>query len=453
MPHAADILILSNGPGELTTWVRPVVESLQDALGGDRLTYRISLVLSPCPNASGKEVAIARRYPGVDRIQGAEHFFPFLLFGKTAEDWNWHKRGVVIFLGGDQVYPILIGKRLGFRIIIYGEWDTRWHPWGDRYAVMNDTLVQKAPRKYAYKFRVIGDLMASAAKAADRSQSTSSDVKQKATGHPYSLPPSLTSPPTHPFPSPQIGFLPGSKPAKLAQGVPLCLAIAHHIHQHIPDARFVIPVAPTLNLETLARFANAASNPVLSTMGGVSAALYSGDEPTPEGEASPRPLLKTEGGVVLELHPEFPAYDLLRECQICVTTVGANTAELGALAVPMLVLLPTQQLEAMKAWDGLPGLLANLPGVGDGFARLINRWFLRKKRLLAWPNIWAGEEIVPELVGNLTPEDVGDRVLAYLGHPEQLQAMGDRLRQVRGQPGAADRLAQIVIEELRSMEI
>ena len=114
----------------------------------------------------------------------------------------------------------------------------------------------------------------------------------------------------------------------------------------------------------------------------------------------------------------------------------------------MLVLLPTQQLEAMKAWDGLPGLLAHLPGVGDGFARFINRWFLRKKRLLAWPNIWAEKEIVPELIGELQPEDIANRILNYLDHPEQLHEMSDRLRQVRGESGAASRLATIVIEEL-----
>jgi lipid-A-disaccharide synthase len=219
MSFAADILILSNGPGELTTWVRPVVEALQNVMGDDRPTYRVSLVLSPCPNASGKEVEIARRYPGIDRIQGAEHFFPFLLFGKTAEDWDWYKQGVVVFLGGDQVYPILIGKRLGYRTIIYGEWDTRWHRWGDRYAVMNDTLIQKVPKRYAHKFTVIGDLMASAAKAEkaeDSSQRLSTDNRQQAKEHPHSLPRPSPRPLPPPPTSPQIGFLPGSKSAKLA---------------------------------------------------------------------------------------------------------------------------------------------------------------------------------------------------------------------------------------------
>ncbi|MEM7772561.1 MAG: lipid-A-disaccharide synthase [Cyanobacteria bacterium P01_A01_bin.37] len=424
MSHTADILILSNGPGELTTWVRPVVAALHHQLGGDRPAIRMSLVLSPCPNASGNEVEIARRYPEIDRIQGAEHFFPFLLFGKTAHAWDWSDRGVVVFLGGDQVYPIWIGKRLGYRTVIYGEWDTRWHRWGDRYGVMNESLIQQAPQQYAHKLTVVGDLMASA------------------TGHPSTSPPIHTPTPK----TPSIGLLPGSKPAKLAQGVPLCLAIAHHIHQTHPNARFVIPVAPTLQLDTLARFASAKTNPVLKNLGGIEAALVHTEE------LESLPYLKIHEDLAIELHTHFPAYDVLQRCQICVTTVGANTAELGALAMPMLVLLPTQHLEGMKAWDGVPGLLAQLPGVGDMFARLINRWFLRKKRLLAWPNIWAGEEIVPELIGELQPEEIARYIHEYLDHPERLADMSDRLRQVRGQPGAADRLAEIIIEELNNIQ-
>ena len=50
-----DIIILSNGPGEVTTWVRPVVQALREKLGIDRVQVRISVVLSPCPNASGRE--------------------------------------------------------------------------------------------------------------------------------------------------------------------------------------------------------------------------------------------------------------------------------------------------------------------------------------------------------------------------------------------------------------
>lgn len=414
---AIDILILSNGPGEVTTWVRPVVKALRQQLGPDRDRVRLSLVLSPCTNASGREVTIAQTLPELDRIQGAEHFFPFLLWGKTAESWDWRDRGVVVFLGGDQLYPVIVGHRLGYRTVLYGEWDTRWHRWIDRFGVMNADLMHQAPARFADKFTVVGDLMA--------------DVAQDG-GQP---PPTASS-------TPLIGILPGSKPAKLAQGVPLTLAIARHIHRAQPHVQFAIAVAPGLDLATLATFAHAHTNPIAHYFGETPCTLRTDTEP---------PRLETAEGLRIALWTEFPAYEKLTQCWFCLTTVGANTAELGSLTIPMMVLLPTQQLDAMRAWDGIPGLLANLPGVGSGVAKLINRWFLSRSRLLAWPNIWAGEAIVPELVGDLNPTEVAALALDWLTHPEQLTQMRDRLRQVRGQPGAGDRLATLVVNELNPL--
>lgn len=241
-----------------------------------------------------------------------------------------------------------------------------------------------------------------------------------------------------------IGLLPGSKPAKLAMGVPLHLAIAEQIHQQRPQTRFVIPVAPTLDLPTLAQFADPTTNPILSRVQGTAAQLVTSQQ---------RPYLQTEHGLRIDLWTQFPAYDLLSRCCLCLTTIGANTAELGSLAVPMLVLLPTQQMDAMRAWDGLPGLLANLPGVGAGFATVINWLALKRLGLLAWPNIWAGEAIVPELVGKLQPHTVTEIALDFLNNPEKLDQMRDRLRRVRGEPGAAAKLAHLVKVELNLSEI
>ncbi|MFB2836676.1 lipid-A-disaccharide synthase [Floridanema evergladense] len=416
----SDILILSNGPGELATWVRPVVKSLRQLLGNDRSVYRISLILSPCPNASGKEVEIAESYPEIDRIQGAENFFSFLLTGKTAQNWDWRKNGVVLFLGGDQFYTVIIGKRLNYRTVIYAEWDARWHQWIDRFAAMTPKVVVKSPQKYADKFTVVGDLMAEVQEDGEMGRWGDGEM-----GREVEL----------------IGLLPGSKPAKLAQGVPLTLAIAQQIHSLRPTTKFIIFVARTLDIQTLVKFADPQQNPIIKKLGWASAELVFFPE-------SKQYFLKTESGLDVELYTEFPAYQLLSQCRLCITTVGANTAELGALAVPMFVLLPTQQLDAMRSWDGLPGLLANSPIVGSIFAKLINWLVLKNKKLFAWPNIWAKAEIVPELVGKLQPEKVAEMILNYLEHPEKLREMSDRLRAVRGRSGAANKIAQILQEEI-----
>ncbi|HEY9816074.1 MAG TPA: hypothetical protein V6D20_09810 [Candidatus Obscuribacterales bacterium] len=405
-----DILILSNGPGEVATWVRPVVQALRHVWGGDRSTLRLSVILSPCANASGREAAIVQSYPEVDRVQGATDFFPFLLWGKTAENWDWRDRGVVVFLGGDQIFPVVIGRRLGYKTLIYGEWDTRWHGWIDRFAVMKADLCQRAPIRHRPKFTVVGDLMAEAG----------------------------TVPALETLDTEHIGLLPGSKPAKLAQGVPLCLAIAQQIHRQRPHARFILPVAPTLDLETLAHFADPSQNAIAAIFHFTGATLHSGDPP----------YLETQDGLQITLIRTFPAYETLAQCQLCLTTIGANTAELGALTIPMIVMLPTQQLDAMRAWDGIPGLFANLPGVGSLMAKLINGWFLRKPRLLAWPNIWAGKEIVPELVGSLEPQQVAKVALEYLNDPQQLTHMRQQLRAARGQPGAAKAIAHLTLDLL-----
>ncbi len=442
---AVDILILSNGPGEVATWVRPVVRELRRQLGSDRSEVRISVVLSPCPHATGKEAAIAGSYPEVDRVQEPQHFWPFLLWGKTAENWDWRDRGAVVFLGGDQVFPAVIGHRLGYRTVVYAEWEARWHRWIDRFAVMKPEIVCNARQKYAGKFAVVGDLMA--------------DVALDAGNY---------SPPQQG--GELIGLLPGSKPAKLAQGVPFGLAIAEKVRAAKPQTRFVIPVAPTLDLATLARFAEPQHNPLIKKLGWGSAELV-----MPEGEIrSPQPPLKrgaaefaprlsqgarvespiqnaklvTPAGLEVELWTQTPAYNLLSQCRLCLTTVGANTAELGSLAVPMIVLIPMQQRDAMRAWDGIPGLLANLPGVGSLFAGAINSLVIRQGRLFAWPNIWAKQEIVPELVGELQPADVAQMVIDFLDNPEKLEEIRSRLRAVRGEPGASQKLAQLVCEEI-----
>lgn len=444
--QASDILILSNGPGEVTTWVRPVVNALRQQLGNDSSLVRISVVLSPCPNATGREAEIAQSYPEIDRVQGAEHFLKFLLWGKTAENWDWREQGVVVFLGGDQFFPVVIGKRLGYRTVVYAEWDARWHYWIDQFGVMKPEIIANAPKKYAHKLTVVGDLMADVGLPeglqVGRLQGAGSNLQptnlQRSNLQPSTFKPSNLQPATE-----LIGLLPGSKSAKLAQGVPLTLAIAEHIHAARPQTRFVIPVAPTLNFSTLARFADPEQNPLIQQLGWAEAQLI-----MPDANTTNPPFLKTSRGLRVELWRSFPAHALLSQCRLCLTTVGANTAELGSLAVPMIVLLPSQQLDAMRAWDGLPGLLARLPGVGSGLATGMN-WLmlqlvLRQKRLFAWPNIWAQKEIVPELVGKLQPQEVAELVLDYLAHPEKLEEMRSHLRTVRGQPGAAQKLAQLV---------
>jgi hypothetical protein len=410
-----DILILSNGPGEVSTWVRPVVRSLRALLGHDRDRLRISLILAPDSNGTGQEQELARRYPEIDRIQAAKHFFPFLLQGKTLDQWDWRDRGCVIFLGGDQFFPIVIARRLGYKTLVYCEWDARWPRWHDRFAVMSPKLIAKAVPEFQDKYVLVGDLTAEVGATQSRE----------------SIGPSR---PDHDW----VAILPGSKAAKLTMGLPFMLAVAADLHRRRPQTRFFIPVAPTIDSDRLFPYSQPETNSFVPIMGGPEVRLVK--------TAGQLDRFETASGLRVELDPEFPAYDRLAQMDLCLTTIGANTAELGSLGLPMVVVLPTQQLDAMRAWDGLPGLLANLPGVGSFFAKAINRIALRNLGWLAWPNTWADRAIVPEFVGELKAADVAAAMAELLGDADRLAEMRRELRSVRGEPGAAAKIAELVAE-------
>ncbi|MCJ2541362.1 hypothetical protein [Thermostichus vulcanus] len=480
-----DILILSNGPGELTTWVRPVVMELRQQLPQARL----SLVLSPCPHASGQEAKMAQEFIQIDRVQDPDFFLAFLLTGQTEEAWDWAKRGVVLFLGGDQFFAIWIAQRLRYRLVVYAEHQPRWQPWVDAFALRTEEIKRRYDggwllgHCWASKMHVVGDLMADGVASAtylpgmpvsgwlsSRSFSTQTPAAASKPTAGFSsltqipaLSEAVPSEGTVPEPVPnrfaqegllprgwqrlsdggrthyQVGLLPGSKPAKLSLGVPMMLAVADELRQQLPNIRFVIPVAPGQTPQSLAGYAHPKFNPDMALVYGTSGAL----EQTNLGAQFITPF-----GSTIQLWTTFPAYSVLANCDLCLTTIGANTAELARLGVPMVVVIPTNKLEAMRAWDGILGLLVNLPGIGTGLARWINRLALGWLGHLAWPNIWAGREVVPELRGHLRPVQVAEQAQVLLEDPQRRRQMQAELQQLGGKPGAAQAIVQLVAQQL-----
>ena len=410
----ADVLILTNGPGEVATWVRPVVAQLHRTWG-EKL--RISVVLSPCPHSTGEEPHILERLPGVARVQAAKDFWPFLLWGRTAAGWDWLPRGLVMFLGGDPFYALVCGWRLQYPTLAYVEVQVRWPGWFTALALRHQHLLAQVPPRYRSRVQVVGDLMVAAAAAASPC-------------------------PAHTAHAPlRIGLLPGSKPNKLTQGVPFCLTVAAWLQAQQVAVEFVLPVAPTLTPTALARYADPQYNPLIRRLGWASARL------APVGQDV---YLVVNPHLRVRLVQTFPAYDVLQTCSLCITTVGANTAELCALGVPMIVLVLTHQNpgEIARAWDGIPGVLAQIPGLGKGFASLYSRWMRRRLGFLAWPNIWAGRQLVPELVGAIAPETVGAMIREWLATPALLAQMRQELIQVRGALGADQAVAAMAAQLL-----
>ncbi|MEY2644356.1 MAG: hypothetical protein RLZZ611_1005 [Cyanobacteriota bacterium] len=414
VPAQAAIVLVSNGPGELATWVRPLARRLHRELAlrpvHPDAPLSLQLVLVPCPNATGSEHRVAAGMGLFERILPARRFWWLLL--RPRRFGPWPPRGVVVFLGGDQFWTVLLSARLGYRHLTYAEWVARWPRWNDRIAAMGPAAADRLAPRWRGRCRVVGDLMA------DLSEALGGD---------------------RPLPSAEwLALLPGSKRAKLQVGVPFLLETADRLAALRPGCRFLLPVAPTTSTAELLAYGGAA-NPI--------AAHYAAGAPRLETGAEGHELCTAAGTRILLIEQQ-PAHAVLSQCSLALTTVGANTAELGALGLPMIVLVPTQHLHVMQAWDGGLGILARLPLLRWLLGAAMTAWRMRHHGFLAWPNISAGRAVVPERVGAITPAQIAAEAADWLAQPERLAGMRDDLRSLRGQPGAVAALATLVRELL-----
>ncbi len=409
------VVFISNGPGELATWVRPLAEKLHTKVfmrpvcSNSRISLR--LVLVPCPNATGQEVNAAKKWGQFEKITPANQFWQLLI--SPRKYGFWPSKGVVVFLGGDQFWSVLLSARLGYKHLTYAEWVARWPQWNDKIAAMSPTVLERLPKRFKKRCTVVGDLMAD----------LSNHAKKEA-----------------PLPKGKwVALLPGSKKTKLCIGVPFLLEVADRLHQLLPECEFLLPIAPTTNVNEIQRFMGP-SNPIASQYNASINKIIQ-DQSLNIGS-----ILITNAGTKIHLQENHPAHDSLSQCNLALTTVGANTAELGALGVPMIVIVPTQHINVMQAWDGFIGLIGRLPILRKFVGLFISLWRMRNRGFLAWPNISAGRIIVPEKVGKIKPKEIALESANWLQSPERLQGQKEDLQSLRGKPGAIEAMSIEVIK-------
>lgn len=137
----------------------------------------------------------------------------------------------------------------------------------------------------------------------------------------------------------------------------------------------------------------------------------------------------------------------LHNSELVVTIPGTNTAKVAARGIPMLVVFPLNNAELIPM-DGLANLIGRLPLIGKfikrGTAALINK----KTRFFALPNQKAEREIVPEIRGNITPQEVARKVIDLYKDRAGREKMSQELLQALGKPGAAKKIVEELINGL-----
>jgi lipid-A-disaccharide synthase len=222
------VALLTNGPGELWGWARPVIVELRNR------GHSVSLWLLPCPFASGYEREAASRL-GVDKLEGP-----------SGSAWIWHALGqektdCVLQLGGD----LFFGRRLAGHSNVplfcyaYGFKKGMKHArLFTAYPSMAAGIAAKLPKSKSPSVRVIGDLVKDSL-ALDRTAGT---FKWEG--------------------GPRLLFFPGSRPLIRRMSLEWLPAIVRRLKRLIPTVQFATSFSPFTPESEFPLWADAGLNPL-----------------------------------------------------------------------------------------------------------------------------------------------------------------------------------------------
>lgn len=390
-----NILITSNGPGEMSTWVQPMINEIRATLP----EARILLALVPCPHSSGFEEQFSSRFIGAT-VMNPNETVHYLLTGQLPSHVVLARHGVILHLGGDQLFSVGLGWRTRFPVTVYTEKLAQWSSLVNQYFVRDQALADKLSlRVPEHKLRVVGDLMLENVQTSLSSQ----EVRQKLNLR---------------LDAPVVSVLPGSKPIKVLNSVAFMLRIVDEISLLMPQVQFVLPQSPFTPLSQIRQAVQ--DEEKIRLFDGVPAKIAHDRNST---------SLITPQGNKVQIVPPSWHYNLLQISDLSITLPGTNTAELGVLGIPMLVILPLQKMNLLPL-DGIASWISKIPVLGPWIKKNLVYSILQRLKYLALPNQKAQAMIVPEMVGDITAENVAHQAYELLTQPLACRSISMRLRQV-----------------------
>ena len=388
------ITLVSNSPGEVATFVRPVASELK----ARHPDWCLRIALVPCPYATGAEASVIRSWNIADEVWTPRQTTWNWLLGKGAGP------GAVAFLGGDPWHALLLKQRFRVRALAYfseqSSWErTRWLGGFER--VLLGYSVDPASRDDHPGFP--GDLRVDAVRERLDSLALTKSAEELI-----------------------LGVFPGSRWLHLKASLGPFLYTVERLQKLRPGLRVMMAVSPFVSAD---RLRNAASKP-LSFGLAISRGEVVGD------------TIRTEGGATIELVWGDP-YRVIAACDLALSLPGTNTAELAIAGKPTVVPISDR---VPVGGGGLLGILDRLPGFDKLKHHLKHRKY-RKLRLLALPNQLAGREVMPEFFVRDDMSDLVEFLDQLLEDPLRRQRIGEEAQAVMGPPGAASRVVDS-LEEL-----
>jgi lipid-A-disaccharide synthase len=405
MADGLDLVIVTNSPGELSSWVRVTVERLKTLAG----SARIIVMLVPCPFASGREEIIARAFPEVDYVVAPGEFLRFLL-GFPLRTYRPAPHGIVIFLGGDYWHALWAAKRLHYRSAAYAVRPSASVKRFDAVCVTSEQLRDDFIASGVLEERVhfVGDLMVEGVRPTLSLEEARKRWKIDGA-------------------RPVLGFLPGSRLYHVYESVPVFLKVAEEIGARLPGTQFVMGLSPFITIDEFRDCLTAKRNVIPGVPG------------TLEEEEGILSVTTAAGVSVRVLHRL--QYDVMNLSDLIITIPGTNTAEVAIMGKPMIVAAAAL---AKIPRGGIGGILGALP-LGRGFHVWLMKSILRKLRFAALPNLIAGRHIVPEVFVERGAFEITDAAVPLLENPSRREAMVLELSRLMGTGGAALVFSQVIL--------
>jgi lipid-A-disaccharide synthase len=423
-PEPVNIIITVNSPGEVAGWLKPAVKAIK-ALP---FSTSITVFIPPCTFASGGEIGVVRSLSEVDRAYGPREFIRYILFGGSLPGFRPGSTGLVLFLGGDLTYAVLLSKKLHYPAIAYTEglatWPKSFACFATPYPKMGERILSQGVPEG--QLRVIGNLMLDAIQPR-----ISGEMVREVLGIGQ---------------RPLLLMMPGSRPAHFEYMIPFLLEIVEHTQNIMPEVAVAFSISSFITAEHLQNL----SGPFAELFGQPSEyipgqALETGV--STEKNPGITGFIKTKNG---NLIPAWRGcqYELMAAANVAISLPGTNTFELTACGIPMVVIVVLNYPERIPL-EGVAGIIGGIPVIGREIKRRLLPKLLARMKYTAWPNRLAQDYVVPELHGVVSTEAVSTEVARLLSDSGEYQRMVQRLRSMAGDTGAAERLAALVQEVLR----
>ncbi len=224
--------IQTNSPGELISWVNPIITKFKAKCPDSKVTIH----LVPCQYKSGQEKEIAQKIPGVDHVTTPQETVKIALSLKKSPK----ETGAILLLGGDPFYTTLLSQKFQIPAYAYTEHS---HTFSPRF-------------KKVFRKQNDGDLMA--VRPLEFSSSKQEILKK------YNL-----------IDTPYLLVLPGSRPQHFENLIPLLSEMLAVLLQNRPDITPLIQVSPFITPSLLEKIQKKYPIPSAQWIGGDSLELLS----------------------------------------------------------------------------------------------------------------------------------------------------------------------------------